>query len=44
MIWKIRPLLKFEMIGVFVNRWTVNYKSPVPDSHNLPFPIKVQLS
>ena len=31
MIWKISPWLKFEIIGLFVNTWTADYKYPVPD-------------
>ena len=44
MIWETFPLLKFEMIGVFVNTWTADYKYPVPDCENLPFPIQMKLS
>ena len=29
---------------VFVNTLTVNYKYPLPDCENLPFPIQMQLS
>ena len=36
--------MKFEIIGLFVNRWTADYKYPVPDCENLPFPIQIQLS
>ena len=43
-IWKISPWLKFEIIGLFVNTWTADYKYPVPDCENLPFPIQIQLS
>ena len=43
MIWKISPWLKFEMIRLFVNTWTANYKYLVPDCENLPFPIQIQL-
>ena len=38
-IWKISPWLKFEIIGLFVNTWTADYKYPVPDCESLPFPI-----
>ena len=31
MIWKISLWLKFEIIGLFVNTWTANYKYPFPD-------------
>ena len=44
MIWKICPWIKFEIIGLFVNTWTSDYKHPVPDCENLPFPIQIQLS
>ena len=43
-IWKTSPWLKFEIIGLFVNTWTANYKYPVPDCENLPFPIQIELS
>ena len=43
-IWKISPWLKFEIIGLFVNTWTADYKYPVPDCENLPFPIQIQWS
>ena len=43
-IWKIPPLLKFEIIGMFVNTMTLDYKSPVLDCEDLPFPIQMQLS
>ena len=41
---KISPWCKFEVIVLFVNTWTADYKYPVPDCENLPFPIQVQLS
>ena len=44
MIWKISPWLKFEYIGLFANPWTADYKYPVTDSENFPFPIQIQLS
>ena len=44
MIWKISPWMKFEIIGFFFNTWTADYKYPVPDCENLPFPIQIQLS
>ena len=43
-IWKISPWLKFEIISLFLNTWTDDYKYPVPDCSNLPFPIQIQLS
>ena len=44
MIWKISLLLKFKIIGVFVNTRTADYKYPVSDSENLGFFIQMQLS
>ena len=44
MIWKISPWLKFEIMGLFVKTWTADYKYPVRDCENLPFPIQIQLS
>ena len=44
MICKVSPLLKFQIIGVFVNRLAADYKYPVPDIENLLFPIQMQLS
>ena len=41
---KISPSCKFEVIVLFVNTWTADYKNPVPDCENSPFPIQVQLS
>ena len=43
-IWKISTWLKFHIIGLFANTWTADYKYPVPDCENLPFPIQLQLS
>ena len=43
-IWNILTWLKFDIIGLFANTWTADYKYPVPDCENLPFPIQVQLS
>ena len=39
MIWKKSFWLKFQVIGLFANRWTADYKYPVPDFQNLLFPI-----
>ena len=44
MIWKISPLLKFEILGLFINILTVDEKYPVRDCENLQFPIEMQLS
>ena len=44
MIRKISPLLKFEILGVFVNILTAEDKYPVQDCENLQFPIQMQLS
>ena len=44
MIWKISRWFKFEIIVLFANTWTADYKYPVRDCENLPFPIQIQLS
>ena len=44
MIWKISTWLKCDIIGLFANTWTADYKYPVPDCENLRFPIQIQLS
>ena len=44
MIWNISTWLKFDIIGLFANTWTADYKYPVPDCENLLFPIQIQLS
>ena len=44
MISERSPLLKFEIIEVFVYTLTVDYKYPVSDCENLLFPIPMQLS
>ena len=36
--------IEFEIIGLFANTWTANYKYPVTDCENLQFPIQIQLS
>ena len=41
MSWKKSPWLKFEILGVFANTWTANYKYSVPDCGNLSFPIQM---
>ena len=43
MIWKISPWYKFQIIGLFANTSTADYKYPVPDCENMPFPIRVRL-
>ena len=43
-IWKTSPWLKFEIIGLFVNTRTADYKSPDLGCENLPFPIQIHLS
>ena len=43
-IWKTSPWLKFEIIVLFVNTWTADYKYPVPDCENLLLLIQIQLS
>ena len=37
-------LIEFEIIGLFANIWTANFKYPVPDSETLLFPMQIQLS
>ena len=44
MICKISPLLKYEILGVFVNTLTADGKYTVPDCENLQFPIQMQFS
>ena len=44
MTWKISSSLKFEIIGLFVNLWTADYRYTVPVCENLPFPIQIPLS
>ena len=39
MIRKISPLVKFEILIVFVDTFTADDKYPVPDCENLLFPI-----
>ena len=39
MIWKMSPLVKFEILSLFVNTLTVDDKYPVQDCENLPVPI-----
>ena len=33
-IWKSSTWLKFDIIGLFANTWTADYKYPVPDCEN----------
>ena len=44
MIYKIPPLFKFEILGVFVNTLAPDDKYPVLDYENLHIPIQMQLS
>ena len=44
MISKISPLLKFEILGVFLNTLTADDKYPIGACENLQFPIQMQLS
>ena len=44
MIWKISPWLKFQIIGLFANRWTADYKYPFTDCENLKFRFQIQIS
>ena len=36
-------LIEFEIMGLFSNTWTADYKYPVMDRENLPFSIQIQL-
>ena len=44
MIWKISLLLKFEILGVFVNTLAADGNYRVRYNENLPFSIQMQLS
>ena len=44
MTWEISTWPKVDIIDLFANTWTADYKYPVPDCENLPFPIQIQLS
>ena len=44
MIYKIPPLFKFEILGIFVNTLALDDKYPVLDYENLHIPIQMQLS
>ena len=44
MIWKTSPRMMFEMIVLFLNTWTADYKYPVTDCENLSFAIQIHLS
>ena len=44
MIWKISPLLKFEILGLFLNTLTSDDKYRVWDCADFQFPIQMQLS
>ena len=44
MIWKISPLLKFEILGVFFNPLTADDKYPNRDCENFQLSIQMQLS
>ena len=44
MMRKISSGYKFEIIALFVNTWTADYKYPFPDCENYLFPIQIQLS
>ena len=43
MIWKISPLVKIEILGVFVNTLTADDKYSVQDFENFQFPIQMEL-
>ena len=40
---KISPLVKFEILGVFVNTLTTDDNYPVQDCENLQFSIQMQI-
>ena len=44
MIWKISLLLKFEILGVFVNTLAADGNYRVRYNENFPFSIQMQLS
>ena len=44
MIWKISPLVKFEISGIFVYTLAADDKYPARDCENLPFAIQTQSS
>ena len=44
MILKISPLLKFKLLGVFVNSLSADDKYLVGDCENLLFPIQTEVS
>ena len=43
LVWNISPLVLGEILGVFVNTFTVDGKYPVQDWENFRLPIQVQL-
>ena len=44
MIWKMSPLVKFDILGVFVKTMIADHKYPSPDFENLLCPIQFILS
>ena len=44
LIWKMFPLLLFEILLVFLNTLTAEVKYPIEDWGNFPLPIQMQLS
>ena len=44
MIWKMSPLLKLEILRVFLNRLTADEEYPVWNCEILHFPIQMQLN
>ena len=44
MIWKMSPLVKFEVLGIFANTFTAGGKYPIWDCENFPLAIQTQLS
>ena len=44
MIWKVSPLVKSEVLGVFATTLTADHNYPLQVCENLPLPIQTILS
>ena len=44
LIWKISPLVRYEILGAFVKTLTAKPKYPPQNCENSAFPIQIQLS
>ena len=44
MVWKVSPLVKSQISGVFVNTLAADHKYPVRVCENMPLPIRTMLS